>query len=247
MPSTFSPLKIELIATGEQSGTWGTTTNTNLGTALEEAITGSADVAFSSADVTVTLTDTNAAQTARNLRLNLTGTSGGARNLILGSGCQIEKLYLINNGLADAVTVKNTSGSGVAVPAGKTMFVYNNGTNVVDAITHLSSLTLTTALPAASGGTGQSSYTTGDLLYASGATALSKLGIGTNGQALVVSGGALAWATASGTTTNSLTIATTGGAAAPVTFNGSVARTIDYSTVGADQAGTAVALAIALG
>jgi hypothetical protein len=247
MPSTFSPLKIELIATGEQSGTWGATTNTNLGTALEDAITGSADVAFSSADVTVTLTDTNAAQTARNLRLNLTGTSGGARNLILGSGCQIEKLYLINNGLADAVTVKNTSGSGVAVPAGKTMFVYNNGTNVVDAITHLSSLTLTTALPAASGGTGQSSYTTGDLLYASGATALSKLGIGTNGQALVVSGGALAWATASGTTTNSLTIATTGGAAAPATFNGSTAITIDYSTVGADQAGTAVALAIALG
>jgi hypothetical protein len=247
MPSTFSPLKIELIATGEQSGTWGATTNTNLGTALEDAITGSADVAFSSADVTVTLTDTNAAQTARNLRLNLTGTSGGARNLILGSGCQIEKLYLINNGLADAVTVKNTSGSGVAVPAGKTMFVYNNGTNVVDAITHLSSLTLTTALPAASGGTGQSSYTTGDLLYASGATALSKLGIGTNGQALVVSGGALAWGTTSGTTTNSLTITTTGGAAAPVTFNGSVARTIDYSTVGADQAGTAVALAIALG
>ena len=247
MPSTFSPLKIELIATGEQSGTWGVTTNTNLGTALEDAITGSADVAFSSADVTVTLTDTNAAQTARNLRLNLTGTSGGARNLILGSGCQIEKLYLINNGLADAVTVKNTSGTGIAVPAGKTMFVYNNGTNVVDAITHLSSLTLTTALPAASGGTGQTSYTAGDLLYATGTTALSKLGIGSSGQALVVSGGTLAWATASGTTTNSLTIATTGGAAAPVTFNGSVARTIDYSTVGADQAGTAVALAIALG
>jgi hypothetical protein len=247
MPSTFSPLKIELIATGEQSGTWGATTNTNLGTALEDAITGSADVAFSSADVTVTLTDTNAAQTARNLRLNLTGTSGGARNLILGSGCQIEKLYLINNGLADAVTVKNTSGSGVAVPAGKSMFVYNNGTNVVDATTHLSSLTLTTALPAASGGTGQSSYTAGDLLYATGTTALSKLGIGSSGQALVVSGGTLAWGAPAGTTTNSLTITTTGGAAAPVTFNGSVARTIDYSTVGADQAGTAVALAIALG
>lgn len=247
MPSTFSPLKIELIATGEQSGTWGNTTNTNLGTAIEEAITGSADVAFSSADVTVTLTDTNAAQTARNLRLNLTGTSGGARQLILGSGCQIEKLYLINNGLADAVTVKNTSGTGIAVPAGKTMFVYNNGTNVVDATTHLSSLTLTTALPAASGGTGQSSYTAGDLLYATGTTALSKLGIGSSGQALVVSGGTLAWGAPAGTTTNSLTITTTGGAAAPVTFNGSVARTIDYSTVGADQAGTAVALAIALG
>jgi len=155
MASTYSALKIELIATGEQSGTWGTTTNNNLGdSALGEAITGSADVSFSSADVTVTLTDTNATQTARNLRLNLTGTSGGARNLILGSGCQIEKLYLVNNGLADTVTVKNTSGTGIAVPAGKTMFVFNNGTNVVDAVTHLTSLTLGSALPVASGGTG---------------------------------------------------------------------------------------------
>lgn len=155
MASTYSALKIELIATGEQSGTWGTTTNNNLGdSALGEAITGSANVAFSSADVTVTLTDSNASQTARNLRLNLTGTSGGARNLILGSGCQIEKLYLVNNGLADAVTVKNTSGTGIAVPAGKTMFVFNNGTNVVDAVTHLTSLTLGSALPVASGGTG---------------------------------------------------------------------------------------------
>ena len=125
MASTYSDLKIELIATGEQSGSWGTTTNTNLGTALGEAITGSADVAFSSADVTLTLTDTNNAQTARNLRLNLTGTSGGARNLILGSGCQIEKLYLINNTGTGAKTIKNTSGTGIAVPAGKSMFVFN--------------------------------------------------------------------------------------------------------------------------
>ena len=147
MASTYSALKIELIATGEQSGTWGTTTNNNFGdAALGEAITGSADVAFSSADVTVTLTDTNASQTARNLRLNLTGTSGGARNLVLGSGCQIEKLYLINNTLADAVTVKNTTGTGIAVPAGKTMFVFNNGTNVVDATTALSSVYVTSAI-----------------------------------------------------------------------------------------------------
>jgi sugar lactone lactonase YvrE len=154
MASTYSDLKIELIGTGEQTGTWGTTTNDNFSIAIGEAITGSADVAFSSADVTVTLTNTNASQAARNLRLNLTGTSGGARNLILGSGCQIEKLYLINNGLADAVTVKNTSGTGIAVPAGKTMFVYNNGTNVVDAVTHLTSLTtgtLTTGTLSASG------------------------------------------------------------------------------------------------
>lgn len=151
MASTFSNLKIELIATGEQSGTWGITTNTNLGTALEEAIVGSADVSFSSADVTLTLTDTNATQTARNLRLNLTGTSGGARNLIVPA---IEKPYIVYNGLADTVTVKNSTGTGVAVPTGKTMMVYNNGTDVVDVTTHASSLTLGTALPVASGGTG---------------------------------------------------------------------------------------------
>ena len=191
MASTYSALKIELIATGEQSGTWGTTTNTNLSTALGEAITGSADVSFSSADVTVTLTDTNAAQTARNLRLNLTGTSGGARNLILGSGCQIEKLYLINNGLADTVTVKNTTGTGIAVPAGKSMFVFNNGTNVVDAVNYVAGLAtsgansditslsgLTTPLSIAQGGTGTSSTTftnlttnvTGTLPIANGGT-----------------------------------------------------------------------------
>jgi hypothetical protein len=178
MASTYSDLKIELIGTGEQTGTWGTTTNNNFSVAFQEAITGSADVAFSSADVTVTLTDTNTAQTARNLRLNLTGTSGGARNLILGSGCQIEKLYLINNGLADAVTVKNTSGTGIAVAAGKSMFVFNNGTNVVDAVTYLSSLTLGTALPVASGGSGAATLT--GILKGNGTSAFTAATAGTD-------------------------------------------------------------------
>jgi hypothetical protein len=137
MASTYSDLKIELIGTGDQSGTWGTTTNTNLGTAIEEAITGSADVSFSSADVTLTYTDSNATQSFRNLRLNLTGTSGGARNLVVPT---IEKFYIINNGLADTVTVKNASGTGVAVPAGKSTLVYNDATNVVSVITDLVSL-----------------------------------------------------------------------------------------------------------
>jgi len=178
MASTYSDLKIELIGTGEQTGTWGNTTNNNFSVAFQEAITGSADVSFSSADVTVTLTDTNAAQTARNLRLNLTGTSGGARNLVLGSGCQVEKLYLVNNGLADAVTVKNTTGTGIAVAAGKSMFVYNNGTNVVDAITHLTSLTLGTALPVASGGSGAATLT--GVLKGNGTSAFTAATAGTD-------------------------------------------------------------------
>jgi hypothetical protein len=143
MASTYSSLKIQLMGTGENSGTWGNVTNTNLGTAIEEAIVGSADVTFSSGTVTLTLTDSNSSQTARNLRLNLTGTSGGAQNLIVPA---IEKVYIVNNGCADTITVKNSTGTGIAVPAGKTMYVYNNGTNVVDAVTHLTSLTLTTPL-----------------------------------------------------------------------------------------------------
>jgi hypothetical protein len=145
MPSTYSPLKIELPATGEQSGTWGNTTNTNLGTALEEAIVGSADVTFTNGnDTTVTLTDSNASQVARNLRLNLIGSSNAAQSLILGSGCQIEKLYLVNNTLGHDITVKNTTGTGIVVPAGKTMFVYNNGTNVVEAVNSAVTLDVTT-------------------------------------------------------------------------------------------------------
>jgi hypothetical protein len=144
MASTYSALKIQLMGTGENSGTWGNVTNVNLGTALEEAIVGSADVTFASGTVTLALTDANSSQTARNLRLNLTGTSGGAQNLVVPA---IEKVYIVNNGCADTITVKNTGGTGIAVPAGKTMYVYNDGTNVVDAVTHLTSLTLGTALP----------------------------------------------------------------------------------------------------
>jgi hypothetical protein len=163
MASTYSDLKFELITTGEQSGTWGVTTDTNIGTAIQEAITGSADVNFATAaDVTITLTDTNATQTARNLRINITESSTGigyVGNLILGSNCQIEKLYIINNSTTGAKTVKNTTGTGIAVPAGKTMLVFNNGTNVVDVTTYLSSVTLGTDLAVADGGTGASTLT----------------------------------------------------------------------------------------
>ncbi len=159
MASTWSALKIELLETGQNSGQWGNLTNVNLGDAiLGEAITGQATVDFATdADVTITLTDSATTQAARNLRLNITESSSGVgsvRNLILGSGCQIEKFYLINNTGTGAKTVKNTSGTGISVPAGKATLVFNDGTNVVDAASYFTSLTLGTALPAASGGTG---------------------------------------------------------------------------------------------
>ena len=159
MASTWSALKIELLETGANSGTWGALTNVNFGDAvLGEAITGSATVNFATdADVTITLTDSATTQAARNLRLNITESStgiGSVRNLILGSGCQIEKFYLINNTGTGAKTVKNTSGTGISVPAGKATLVFNDGTNVVDAASYFTALTLGTALSPASGGTG---------------------------------------------------------------------------------------------
>jgi hypothetical protein len=195
MASTYSDLKFELIGTGEQSGTWGVTTNTNIGTAIQEAITGSADVTFASGTVTLTLTNTNASQTARNLRLNLTGTSGGAQDLIVPT---IEKFYLVNNGCADAITVKNSTGTGVAVPAGKAMLVFNNGTDVVEGITYITALetstatigtlTLTNDLAIAQGGTGAS---TAD-------SALTNLGGTTTGKAVFTAADAAAVRTAAG-------------------------------------------------
>jgi hypothetical protein len=217
MASTYSDLKIELIGTGEQTGTWGSTTNTNLGTALEEAITGSADVSFSSSDVTLTLTNTNGTQTARNLRLVCTGTSGGARNLILGSGCQIEKLYLIQNDLADTVTVKNTTGTGVAVLAGAKVFVFNDGTNVVTA-TNLGVVSL------ANGGTGAAltDPNADRILFwddSAGSTAFLTVGTG-----LSISGTTLS-ATSGGTVTSVALTAPTGFSVSgsPVTSSGTLA------------------------
>jgi hypothetical protein len=185
MPSTYSNLKIQLMATGENNTTWGDVTNVNLGTALEEAIVGSADVTFASANVTLTLTDSNATQSARNVRLRCTGTTAGARDLIVPA---IEKPYIVQNDCADTITVKNATGTGIAVPAGKTMWVFNNGTNVVDVTTHLTSVTLGSALVATSGGTGQSSYAVGDILFASTTTALSKLADVATGNALISGG-----------------------------------------------------------
>jgi hypothetical protein len=163
MASTYSALKIELITTGEQTGTWGGTTNTNLGTALEEAIVGRATVNFTSdANLTISLTNTNATQVARNYILNVTsGVSLTAtRNLVVPS---INKPYIIENNTTggQSIVVKTAAGTGVTVPNGKRTMVYANTTNVVAAENHIPDLTLGAALPVASGGTGITSFGAG--------------------------------------------------------------------------------------
>ena len=142
MASTYSSLKIELIGTGDQAGTWGNTTNTNLGTAIEEAITGSSNVTFASSNAAIALTDTNAAQTARNLRLNLVGTIANVQTLFVPA---IEKQYLVTNGLSNSVIISNgtnsaPTGTSFTLPAGRSTIVFNDGININDVITYVSSL-----------------------------------------------------------------------------------------------------------
>lgn len=163
MASTYSDLKIELIGTGDQSGTWGNTTNTNLGTAIEEAISGRATANFpSDADLTLTFSDSNASQVARNYILNVTsGVSLTAtRDLIVPT---IDKPYIIENNTtgSQSIRVKTSAGSGVTVPNGRKCMVYANSTNVVQAsdffptarIDSLTSASATLTSAAISGGT----------------------------------------------------------------------------------------------
>ena len=185
MASTYSALKIELMVTVDQSGTWGTTTNTNLGTAIEEAITGSADVTFASADVTLTLTNSNSSQTARNLRLNLVGTVGAAQNLIVPA---IEKQYIVNNTLGYDITVKNSTGTGAVVPAGKSTVIFNTGANVVEVIT---ALPTGTVIPVANGGTGRATNVAYSVVCGgttTGGAEQSVASVGTSGQVLTSNG-----------------------------------------------------------
>lgn len=157
--STYSTnLKIELIGTGEQTGTWGATTNDNFANVFEQAIVGRGNPVFvTDANLTLTYTDSVASQTARNLYLNVTSTvSGGltaTRNLVVPT---INKTYVVENNTTggQSIVVKTSAGTGITVPNGRRATLYVNGTDVVGAFDYLNSLNLGTALPIASGGTG---------------------------------------------------------------------------------------------
>jgi len=157
MSSTFSSLKFELIGTGEQSGTWGNTTNTNIGTAIEQAIVGMATLVsgdFTANVCTLTLANVNTAQDARALCLKIDSAALSAAGTL--NVPAIEKPYIILNNSSYAITVKVTGQTGVTVPAGKRTFVYNDATDVGLPINYLSSLVLDTDLAIADGGTGAS-------------------------------------------------------------------------------------------
>lgn len=159
MSSTYSTnLALELIGTGDQAGNWGTTTNVNLGTLIEQAISGYTTQAITDgADTTITIPN-GATGVARNMFIECTGALTAARNLIVPSN---KKLYFIYNNTTGgyAVTVKVSGLTGVSVPNGAKVLLVSNGTDIVNATNYMASLTLGAALPVASGGTGVTSST----------------------------------------------------------------------------------------
>jgi hypothetical protein len=133
--STYSTnLKIELMTTGENSGTWGDITNTNLGTAFEQAVIGLGNPDYTSdANLTITITNSNASQAARCLVLNVTSAFGSltqTRELIVPT---IQKQYIVQNNTTggQSITVKTSAGTGITVPNGRKAHLYVNGTNVI--------------------------------------------------------------------------------------------------------------------
>jgi hypothetical protein len=133
MASTYSTsLKLTLMGDGDQAGLWGQTTNTNLGTLLEQAITGVTSITMSDANYTLTSFN-GVSDEARNAVLVVTGTNNAVRDLIPPV---VEKLYTVVNNTTGgyAIRVIGASGTGVNIPNGATCLVYCDGTNFINGL-----------------------------------------------------------------------------------------------------------------
>lgn len=142
MPSTYSPdLRIELIANGEKSGTWGTITNDNLGVIIEDAISGLASVSVVSANQALTALN-GAADQARCAAVALTTTTTANFAVYVPP---VTKLYVIINASGYTATIycstvlgnTTAAGTGVAIPTGKTVLLRADGTNVTEQLNHV--------------------------------------------------------------------------------------------------------------
>lgn len=141
MPSTYSTnLKLQLMATGEDSGTWGVNTNNNLGTLIEESIVGADTISMVDANQTITIPD-GVTGSGRKVYLNCTGVLTANRNLVVPTA---NKNYVVTNSTTGgfSIVVKTTAGTGITIGPGLKRYVYADGTNVVEAINSVGDLTV---------------------------------------------------------------------------------------------------------
>ena len=154
-------LKLALPTTGTEAGTWGDVVNQQITALLDQSVAGTVSLtAMTNADYTLTSGNGSSANEARYMALLVpsTLTLTAARNIIVPTS---SKSYIVRNLSTGgfAVTVKTTAGAGISVPNGKTMILYCNATDVIDSATHFTALTLGSALPVLSGGTGVTTST----------------------------------------------------------------------------------------
>ena len=148
MASSYSTdLKLELVATGEKAGLWGSITNTNL-QILEQAASGYLSLNVGNADVTLTLVN-GGESNGKNLYFKLTGTLAGNRTLTMPNNA--ERVFIIEDA-TDRTTankytlsVKATNGTAIAVPVKAIMLLKSDGTNVTKAITEKGYFTITSS------------------------------------------------------------------------------------------------------
>ncbi|MBM4179672.1 MAG: hypothetical protein FJ211_10145 [Ignavibacteria bacterium] len=132
MASTYSTnLKIELMGTGDQSGTWGDTTNTNLGTLLEEAIAGYTTQSLAGAGPTALTIPNGATGVGRYYVIEFTGSPTAAHNVTVPA---VQKPYIIFNNTSASIVFKVSGQTGVTLAVGKKAIVYNNGTDVIEVV-----------------------------------------------------------------------------------------------------------------
>ena len=173
--------------TSVTSGTSGYILYNNAGTLGNLATTGSGSVVLATSPTFTTSIDSGATfgafASSTTLTEGYTGTGASSTHNIATGALTGAFTKTVNIGTG------GTTGSTTTINIGST----TSGTTTVNG-----TLTLGTALAATSGGTAQSTYTTGDILYASATNVLSKLAVGTNGQVLTLASGIPSWATASG-------------------------------------------------
>ena len=172
MSSTYSPdLRIELIGPGEQAGVWNTTTNTNLGTLVEDAIAGYISVSVTSANQALTASN-GVADQSRNATVALTTTTSADFAVYAPPA---SKQYVIYNTTAYVATIYNSTvlgnttaaGLGVAVAAGKKIAIFSDGTNFRE----VEVSTFAGVLPVVNGGTGVTTSTgTGSVVLSTSPT-----------------------------------------------------------------------------
>lgn len=143
MPSTYSPdLRIELIATGEKSGTWGTITNTNLGTIIETAIAGLADVIVTAADQALTVVNGNTDQ-SRCAAVKLSTVLTTNFRVYVPP---VTKLYVfINTDPNYTATVycstvagnTTAAGVGITIPPASSVLLRSDGTNISEQLNYV--------------------------------------------------------------------------------------------------------------